>query len=88
LTEEQVKNETSRCLKCGITIVDEFMCVGCGACTTRCKFDAIKLVKTRNETGVDFPDLKKVVIKHAVKRKVRISFRNFKSKFTRNNKNA
>jgi NADPH-dependent glutamate synthase beta subunit-like oxidoreductase/NAD-dependent dihydropyrimidine dehydrogenase PreA subunit len=88
LTEEQVKNETSRCLKCGITIVDEFMCVGCGACTTRCKFDAIKLVKTRNETGVDFADLKKVVIKHAVKRKVRISFRNFKSKFTRNNKNA
>jgi len=88
LTEEQVKNETSRCLKCGITIVDEFMCVGCGACTTRCKFDAIKLVKTRNETGVDFPDLKKVVIKHALKRKVRIAFRNFKSKFTRNSKNA
>jgi NADPH-dependent glutamate synthase beta subunit-like oxidoreductase len=36
-TEEQVKKETERCLGCGATIVDEFLCVGCGACTTRCK---------------------------------------------------
>ncbi len=81
LSEEQVQKETSRCLGCGITIVDEFMCVGCGACTTRCKFDAIKLVKTRDAVGVDFPDLKKVVIKHALKRKVRIAVRSFKAKF-------
>lgn len=75
LTEEQVKKETSRCLSCGISVVDEFMCVGCGACTTRCKFDAIKLVKTRDEKGVDFPDLKPIVVKHVVKRKVRIAAR-------------
>ncbi len=88
LTEEQVKKETNRCLACGITIVDEFMCIGCGACTTRCKFDAIKLVKTRDEQGVDFSDLKKVVIKHALKRKVRIAIRQFKTKFKRVEKNA
>lgn len=80
LTEEQIKSETSRCLECGITIVDEFMCIGCGACTTRCKFVAISLVKTHDEQGVDFPDLKKEVIKHALKRKVRIAFKNVKEK--------
>jgi ferredoxin len=64
------------------------MCIGCGACTTRCKFDAIKLVKTRDEQGVDFSDLKKVVIKHALKRKVRIAIRQFKTKFKRVEKNA
>lgn len=72
LTEEQIKIETSRCLGCGVTIVDEFLCVGCGACTTRCKFDAINLEKIYNEVGVDFPDLKPIIIKHALKRKVKI----------------
>ena len=42
-TEEQVKVETARCLKCGASHVDENMCLGCGVCTTRCKFDAIHL---------------------------------------------
>lgn len=42
-TEEQVKAETARCLKCGASHVDENMCLGCGVCTTRCKFDAIHL---------------------------------------------
>jgi len=87
-TEEQVKTETSRCLKCGITVVDEFMCVGCGACTTRCHFDAIKLVKTRDEEGVDFPDLKKVVIKHALKRKAKITLRKTFGKFRRSDRHA
>ena len=43
LTEEQVKAEANRCLKCGATIVDLNQCVGCGLCTTRCEFDAIHL---------------------------------------------
>ncbi len=43
LTEEQVKKEASRCLKCGATTVDFNKCVGCGLCTTRCEFDAIHL---------------------------------------------
>ncbi|MCR4790534.1 MAG: FAD-dependent oxidoreductase [Treponemataceae bacterium] len=43
LTEEQVKVETSRCLKCGCNIVDSNKCIGCGVCTTKCEFDAIHL---------------------------------------------
>ena len=43
LTEEQVRTETSRCLRCGISHVDENMCIGCGVCTTRCDFYAIHL---------------------------------------------
>ncbi len=79
LTEEQVKKETMRCLSCGISVVDEFMCVGCGACTTRCKFDAIKLVRKYDAVGVDFPDLKPIVLKHVIKRKVRIVAKNIKT---------
>ncbi|MHC1735331.1 MAG: FAD-dependent oxidoreductase [Erysipelotrichaceae bacterium] len=79
LTEEQVKKETSRCLSCGISVVDEFMCVGCGACTTRCKFDAIKLVRKYDAVGVDFPDLKPVVVRHVMKRKVRIATKKIKT---------
>ena len=43
LTEEQVKTEANRCLKCGATKVDYNKCIGCGLCTTRCEFDAIHL---------------------------------------------
>jgi len=45
LTEEQITKETSRCLGCGISVVDEFKCLGCGACAMKCEFDAIKLVR-------------------------------------------
>ena len=45
LTEEQVKIETSRCLSCGAAHVDPNKCIGCGICTTKCKFDAIHLVR-------------------------------------------
>ena len=45
LTEEQVKREASRCLKCGATTVDFNKCIGCGLCTTRCEFDAIHLTR-------------------------------------------
>ncbi len=76
LTKAQIAIETSRCLKCGIAIVDEWMCVGCGQCTTKCEFDAITMVKTKNVHGVDFPDLKSVVIKNVLKRKVRIAAKN------------
>lgn len=81
LTEAQIAAETNRCLKCGISIVDEYMCVGCGQCTTKCNFDAISLVKTHDGEACDFPDLKGIVVKHAVKRKVRIALTNIKDKF-------
>jgi NADPH-dependent glutamate synthase beta subunit-like oxidoreductase/NAD-dependent dihydropyrimidine dehydrogenase PreA subunit len=83
LTQAQIAAETNRCLKCGISIVDEYMCVGCGQCTTKCNFDAITLVKTNNAQGVDFPDLKPVVIKNVLKRKVRIATKNVGKLFKR-----
>ncbi len=73
LTEEQMKMETQRCLSCGATIVDEFLCVGCGQCTTKCKFDAISLVRKYDGEGVAYEDLKPVVIKQVLKRKVKIT---------------
>lgn len=72
-TEEQVKQETARCLGCGATIVDEELCVGCGMCTTKCKFDAISLVRKYNSTGVAYENIKPVVLKNMLKRKVRIT---------------
>ena len=45
LTEEQVKIETARCLSCGAAYVDPNKCIGCGICTTKCKFDAIHLIR-------------------------------------------
>jgi len=62
------------------------MCVGCGQCTTKCQFDAIHLVKTANIHGVDFPDLKGVVIKNVLKRKVRIATKNIGRVFKRKQK--
>ena len=44
-TEEQVKAETARCLGCGASIIDPNKCVGCGLCTTRCEFDALRLTR-------------------------------------------
>ena len=72
LTEEQVKKETERCLSCGATVVDEFLCVGCGVCTTKCKFDAISLVRKYDGEGADFLDMKPIVVKNIIKRKGRI----------------
>lgn len=74
-TEEQVKEETQRCLSCGATVVDNFLCVGCGSCTTKCKFDAISLIRKYNGEGVAFEDLKPVVVKHILKRKGKIAIK-------------
>ncbi len=67
-TEEQVKAETARCLKCGAAHVDENMCIGCGVCTTRCKFDAITLHKKYNEIPVPNEELKRDVGCEVVRR--------------------
>ena len=50
LTEEQVKKEAERCLHCGLSIVDEDLCYGCGVCTRRCDFDAIHLERVSETT--------------------------------------
>ena len=72
LTEEQIKKETARCLGCGATKTDEYICVGCGACTLKCRFDAIKLEKVYDVKGYKIEDLPKAVIKKTLVRKVKI----------------
>ncbi len=49
LTEDQIRIETSRCLKCGVSVVDPNKCIGCGVCTTKCMFDAIHLTRDHPE---------------------------------------
>ena len=68
-TEEQMKLETSRCLGCGAAKVDTYMCIGCGQCTTKCKFDAIKLVRNEKTVeGIVYEKLPIEMAKHAIKR--------------------
>ncbi len=84
LTEEQIKKETERCIGCGAAIVDEFMCVGCGQCTTKCKFDAISLVRKYDCASVDdFSELKPKIVKYNIKRKGKIVAKNIKNVFTK-----
>ena len=76
-TEEQVKAEASRCLGCGVSVVDQNKCIGCGLCTTKCMFDAIHLqrdmpdcsnmVRTEDKVKVMLPYIAKQAIK--IKRK-------------------
>lgn len=73
LTEEQMLKETKRCLGCGATVVDEYMCVGCGMCATKCKFGAITLERVYNGEGVEFLGIKKAILPHVLKRKVKIT---------------
>ena len=74
LTEEQVKIETGRCLSCGASIVDPHKCIGCGVCTTKCKFDAIHLVRDhpKASTMVRSEDKIGPLLKNALKRQVKI----------------
>lgn len=76
LTEEQVKIETSRCLGCGATIIDENKCIGCGVCTTKCMFDAISLRRDHPECTnmVVAEDKFKKMIPYELKRAAKIVF--------------
>ena len=76
-----MKKETERCLGCGATVVNEFMCVGCGQCTTKCKFDAISLVRAYDCEGVAYEKVKPVVVKTTIKRKGRIAVKKVKDIF-------
>ncbi len=74
LTEEQVKVEASRCLSCGMSIVDPNKCIGCGVCTTKCDFDAIHLVRDHPECThmVKSEDKFKYILPYQAKRVVKI----------------
>ena len=39
---------------CGAVVVDDYMCVGCGICTTKCKFDAIHLERVSDFKGTPY----------------------------------
>lgn len=67
-TEEQVKIETARCLGCGAARVDQNICIGCGLCTTRCKFDAIQLKRQYDAWGVPYENLVGAIVKDQVKK--------------------
>ena len=72
-TEEQLKKETERCLGCGATVVDEYLCIGCGQCTTKCRFDAISLYKKYDRQFPEFEKMPIEVAKHVVKRTAKIA---------------
>ncbi len=82
LTEEQVKFETSRCLGCGASIVDENRCIGCGLCTTRCHFDAIHLSRDVPECSNLVPreDSMKAMLPYMAKRAAKIAIKDLKAK--------
>lgn len=81
-TEEQVKKEASRCLGCGVSIVDTNRCIGCGVCTTRCECDAIHLRRDHPEATkmIRSEDKMKAILPYKVKRAARIKVKELRSK--------
>ena len=73
LTEEQIMKEAKRCLSCGATKADPYLCVGCGACTLKCRFDAIRIEKVHDAIGYEIDKLPKEILKKVMVRKARIA---------------
>ncbi len=75
-TEEQVKAETARCLGCGASVVDPNKCIGCGVCTTKCEFGAIKLYRERPECSTMIVSEKKIplILGNGLKRAIKLKF--------------
>lgn len=76
LTEAEAKKEALRCLECGMSVVDENKCIGCGICTTKCEFDAIHLVRDHPKASkmIKSEDKFKAILPYAMKRGVKIIF--------------
>ncbi len=74
-TEEQMKKETERCLGCGAAIVNQDICLGCGLCTTKCKFEAITLEKRFDAKIVPIEKLLITALPNIIKRKRNIRAR-------------
>jgi len=87
-TEEQVKLEAARCLKCGAARVDQNICIGCGLCTAHCKFDAIHLDKKFDARGVPYELLPLKIVGEAITREGRIVARVVKEKMKEISKHA
>ena len=73
-TEEDVKAEASRCLGCGVSVVDQNKCIGCGLCTTKCAFDAIHLHREHPECSTMYKceDKMKAILHYMLKRNFKI----------------
>lgn len=84
-TPDQIKEEADRCLSCGKAIVDPYMCIGCGQCTTKCHFDAIQLEKVTDIEGVYVKELKPYVVRRLVKTKGTRFLHKLKKPFMRKN---
>lgn len=56
------------------SVVDENKCIGCGICTTKCEFDAIKLHRDHPEcsTMVNSDDKMKAILPYMIKRNIKI----------------
>ena len=54
LSDAQLHCEAGRCLGCGTVVLNEDQCIGCGICTTKCKFDAIHLEKVNDTHGREY----------------------------------
>ncbi len=76
-TEEQVKREASRCLGCGVSVVDPNRCIGCGLCTTKCMFDAIHLERDVPEASnvIRTEDKVKAMLPYAARQAIKIKQR-------------
>ncbi len=79
-TEEQIRAEANRCLKCGATTVDTNKCIGCGLCTVKCDFDAIKLERDHPEASnmVSMEQGMGPILKYAAARELKIRTKNIK----------
>ena len=75
-TEEQVKAEVARCLGCGASVVDTNKCIGCGVCTTKCEFDAIRLHRELPECSTmrTSEEKLKYVLSYGAKQAIKIKF--------------
>ncbi len=75
-TEEQVKAETARCLGCGASVVDPNKCIGCGICTTKCEFDAIRLHRDLPGCSrmVTSEDKLKYILPNGAKQAIKLKF--------------
>lgn len=84
-TEEQMKRETERCLGCGAVQLNQEMCIGCGQCTTKCKFDAIHLVKKYHVEYNTFEGIPLKLTPNMIKRVGKIAVRSVKDVVTGSN---
>lgn len=79
-TEEMIKAEATRCLGCGISIIDTNRCIGCGLCTTKCEFDAIHLERDVPECSdlISIDVKMRGILPYVAKRAGRIAIKDLK----------